>query len=344
MKLLEYIKKNKTYIIAEMSANHGGELEKAIEIIHAAKEAGADCLKIQTYTADTLTIDCRNDYFMVKGGLWGGSNLYDLYKEAYTPWEWQPKIKEECDKIGIDFLSTPFDKSSVDFLETMNVGAYKIASPELIDIPLIKYVASKGKPMLVSCGMGSKEEIEDAVNAMKSQNLENYILLKCCSEYPSDYSNMNLALIADMKEKFNCSVGLSDHSMGSLGAVLAVALGAKVIEKHFCISRNDKSADSEFSMEANEFESMVKDIRNTELILGKAQYGPSPGEERGLRNRRSLFAVKDIKKGEIFTENNIRSIRPGQGIVPKYYDQIIGEKAQEDIAMGTPLNWSMIDR
>ena len=343
MKLLDYIKNNKAYIIAEMSANHGGSFEQAIGIVHAAKAAGADCLKIQTYTADTITIDCRNDYFLVKGGLWNGSNLHDLYKIAYTPWEWQPKIKEECEKIGLDFLSTPFDKTAVDFLEDMNVGAYKIASPELIDIPLIKYVASKGKPMLVSCGMGNEEEIQDAINAMKSQNLENFVLLKCCSEYPSNYSNMNLSLIADMEKRFNCPVGLSDHSMGSLGAIVAVTLGAKVVEKHFCISRKDKSADSEFSMEFEEFKNMVDDIRNTEQLFGQPVYGPSDGEKRGLRNRRSLFAVQDIRKGELFTDENIRSIRPGQGLLPKYYEQVIGKKAKENIAFGTPLNWDLIE-
>lgn len=343
MKLLDYIKENKTYIIAEMSANHGGSFEQAIKIVHAAKEAGADCLKIQTYTADSLTINCRNDNFIVKGGLWGESNLYDLYKQAYTPWEWQPKIKEECEKIGIDFLSTPFDNSAVDFLEEMNIEAYKIASPELIDIPLIKYVASKGKPMIVSCGMSSKQEIEDAVHAMKSQNLEEYILLKCCSEYPSKFSNMNLSLIPNMEKEFKCPIGLSDHSMGSLGAVIAVSLGAKVVEKHFCISRKDKSADSAFSMEAQEFKAMVEDIRNAELIVGEPVYSPSEGEIRGLRNRRSLFAVKDISKGEVLTKENVRSIRPGQGLLPKYYDEIIGKKVKEDITFGTPLNFKLIE-
>ena len=343
MNLLDHIKTNKTYVIAEMSANHGGSFKHAIEIVHAAKEAGADCLKIQTYTADTLTIDCRNDNFIVKGGLWAGSNLHDLYKNAYTPWEWQPKIKDECDKIGLDFLSTPFDKTSVDFLEDMNVGAYKIASPELIDIPLIKYVASKGKPMLISCGMGSEQEIHDAINAMKSKNLKNYILLKCCSEYPSNYINMNLSLITDMQKRFNCLVGLSDHSMGSLGVIVAVALGAKVVEKHFCISRKDNTADSEFSMEFEEFKSMVQDIRNVELVCGKPVYGPSEGEKRGLRNRRSLFAVKEIRKGEVLTEKNVRSIRPGQGLPPKFYDQVIGKKAKEDITFGTPLNWDLVE-
>ena len=343
MKLLEYLKNKKTYVIAEMSANHGGNFNKAIEIVHAAKEAGADCLKIQTYTADTLTIDCRNEYFVVKGGLWSESNLYDLYKDAYTPWDWQPKIKEECDKIGMDFLSTPFDKTAVDFLESMNVGAYKIASPELIDIPLIKYVASKGKPMIVSCGMGDEEEIKDAVKAIESQMLKEYVLLKCCSEYPSDFSNMNLSLIPRMKEQFNCPIGLSDHSEGSIGAIVAVTLGASVVEKHFCITREDKSADSGFSMNFEEFKNMVNEIRATELLLGSPIYGPSEGEKRGLRNRRSIFAVREIKKGETFTEKNIKSIRPGQGLLPKYYDEILGKKARKDILFGTPLGWELIE-
>ncbi len=343
MRLLDYINSKKTYIIAEMSANHGGDFNKAIDIVHAAKEAGADCLKIQTYTADTLTINCRNEYFIIKGGLWAESNLYDLYKDAYTPWDWQPKIKEECDRIGIDFLSSPFDKTAVDFLEGMNVGAYKIASPELIDIPLIKYVAGKGKPMIVSCGMGSEDEIRDAVKAMESQRLKNFVLLKCCSEYPSDFSNMNLSLISKMKEQFNCPIGLSDHSDGSIGAIVAVTLGARIVEKHFCISREDRSADSCFSMNFEEFRNMVNDIRATELILGSPMYGPSEGEKRGLRNRRSLFAVNKIKKGEIFTEENIKSIRPGQGLLPKYYEEILGKKARKDISFGTPLSWELIE-
>lgn len=342
MKLKEYLDTGKTYIIAEMSANHGGSLEKALEIVKYAKLAGADCLKIQTYTADSITINCHNEYFTVKGGLWADKNLYDLYKEAYTPWEWQGRIKEECAKFDLDFLSTPFDNTAVDFLESICVEAYKIASPELIDIPLIKYVAKKNKPILISCGMGNEEEIREALEVIKENSNETFVLLKCCSEYPTDYTNMNLRTISDMEKKFNCRVGLSDHSMGSLGAVIGVTEGAAVVEKHFCISRKDKTADSEFSMEYEEFKQMVEDIRNTEKILGKVSYEPSPGEVRGLRNRRSLFAVENIKKGEVFTEKNIRAIRPGQGIKPKYYEEILGKVATKDIEFGSPLEWDMI--
>lgn len=342
MKLREYLDIGKTYIIAEMSANHGGSLEKALEIVKYAKLAGADCLKIQTYTADSITINCHNEYFTVKGGLWADKNLYDLYKEAYTPWEWQARIKEECGKYDMDFLSTPFDNSAVDFLEKMGVEAYKIASPELIDIPLIKYIAKKNKPILISCGMGNEQEINEALAVIKENSTQLVVLLKCCSEYPTNYENMNLQTISDMKKRFNCNVGLSDHSMGSLGAIIGVSKGAAVIEKHFCITRKDKTADSEFSMEYEEFKQMVEDIRNTEKILGKVSYEPSQGEKRGLRNRRSLFAVKNIKEGEKFTNENIRSIRPGQGIKPLYYEEIIGKVATKDIEFGTPLEWNMI--
>ncbi len=343
MKLWDYISRGKTYIIAEMSANHGGSLQTALDLVHAAKEAGADCLKIQTYTADTMTIDCDSDCFSVKGGLWNGMKLYDLYKNAFTPWEWQKSIKEECDKLSMDFLSTPFDFTSVDFLENLGVEAFKIASPELIDIPLIKYAAGKQKPMILSCGMGSIEEIQDAVDAVQSRGCGQYILLKCCSQYPANYANMNLSVIPDMAKRFHCPVGLSDHSLGDLAATTGVALGACVIEKHFCISRNNKSADSAFSMEAGEFKSMVQSIRNVEILKGEPTYEVSEGEKRGLCNRRSLFATADIRAGETLTDENIRSIRPGQGLSPKYYDRVIGKTAKHNIGRGTPLDWKMFE-
>lgn len=336
MQLQQYLDCGRTYMIAEMSGNHGGNFNQAMEIVYAAKQAGADCLKIQTYTADTLTLDCDNAYFTVKGGLWNGKNLYALYQEAATPWEWQKDIKDECEKLGMDFLSTPFDFTAVDFLDSIGVEAYKIASPELIDLPLIEYAAQKGKPLIISCGMGSESEIKEAVSAAKKYNVE-VILLKCCSQYPSDYRNMNLSLIQDMKQRFNCPVGLSDHSMGHLGAVVAVSLGACVVEKHFCVTRAEKTADSEFSMEANEFRDMVEAIRNVEAMFGTNQYGPSEGEVRGLRNRRSLFAVKNIKKGERFSKDNIRSVRPGQGLLPKYYYDVLGKTASCDMKRGEPL-------
>lgn len=331
-----------TYIIAEMSANHGGDFNRAIEIIHAAKESGADCIKIQTYTADTLTIDSDKEYFQIKKGTWKGENLYSLYKRAYTPWEWQARLKEEADKIGIDFLSTPFDKTAVDFLEELGLHFYKIASFEVVDIPLIKYVASKGKPIIISTGMATLGEIEDAVNTVKSQGNENLCLLKCSSAYPAIPADMNLKTIKYLEKTFGVIAGLSDHSMGSVAAVTAVAMGAKVIEKHFCLSRQIETADSSFSMEPQEFKQMVEDIRAAERAIGKVSYTISEKEEASRVFRKSIFVVKDIKKGEIFTEENIRVIRPGYGLAPKYYEDILGKISTKDIERGTPLDWGMI--
>lgn len=341
MKLYDKLEKQ-AYIIAEMSANHAGSKERAKEIIYAAKEAGADCVKIQTYTADTLTLDCDNKYFQIKAGTWKNENLYQLYQKAYTPWEWQGELKELADKLGIDFLSTPFDKTSVDFLEDIGMEFYKIASFELVDIPLIKYVASKGKPMIVSTGMGTLGEIEDAVNAMRSNGCEEFALLKCSSAYPAISADMNLRTMVNMAETFGVPTGLSDHSMGSVGAVTAVAMGAKVIEKHFCISREIENPDSSFSMEAEEFAQMVKDIRMAELAMGRVQYGPSRSEETNRIFRRSIFVTKDIKKGEPLTEDNIRVIRPGYGIKPKHFEEVLGKTALKDLERGTPLSFDVI--
>lgn len=338
MKLWESIRQNQTYIIAEMSANHAGELDNALAIVRAAKAAGADCLKIQTYTADTMTIDCDNEWFRIRSGLWDGYKLYDLYKEAGTPWEWHAAIKEECEKVEIDFLSTPFDRTAVDFLEKLGVEFYKIASFELVDLPLIEYAASKGKTMILSCGMGSKEEIQDALDACKRMNNNDVILLKCCSEYPANYNDMNLATIADMQERFGVPVGLSDHSMGSMGAVVGVALGASVIEKHFCLNRTIKSPDSDFSMEPEEFATMVQDIRVAAQIRGRVSYELTAAEQASTVFRRSIFAVKDITSGEPFTENNIRIIRPGYGMKPKCFSALLEQKAEQDIERGTPIN------
>ena len=260
------------YIIAEMSANHAGSIKNAKKIIHAAKAAGADCIKIQTYTADTLTIDCDKPYFQVGAGTWDGENLYKLYEKAFTPWEWQAELKKEAESIGLDFFSTPFDKSSVDFLEEMGIGFYKIASFEIVDIPLIKYVASKGKPIIMSTGMASLAEIEDAVNAMKSQGNNQLALLRCASAYPAITDEMNLMTMKNMAEVFDVPVGLSDHSMGSVGAVTAVAMGAKIIEKHFCLDRAIENPDSSFSMNPEEFSQMVKDVRQAEKAIGKVRY------------------------------------------------------------------------
>ena len=345
MKLLDYLQNKKTYIIAEMSGNHGGRLEKAMEIVHAAAEAGADCLKIQTYTADTITINCHTEPFLVKTGLWQNDYLYDLYSKAYTPWEWTGPIKEEAERLGMEFLSTPFDFSAVDFLEKVGVQYYKIASFEIIDIPLIRKVAQTGKPIIMSCGMASEEEIREAVETVKKAGNNNLILLKCCSAYPTDFATMNLRTINDMREKFGVPVGLSDHSIGTLTDIAAVALGVPVIEKHICLSREDKTVDGAFSLDRNEFKQMVEDVRNTELSLGGVSYGPSADEAQSYAHRRSLFAVKDIKAGEAFTEDNIRSIRPACGLHTRYYDELIGGKcASRDIPLGTPLSWEDVQK
>lgn len=333
----------RTYVIAEMSANHAGSLKRAKEIIYAAKDSGADCIKIQTYTPDTLTINCDNHYFQIASGTWKGENLYKLYGKAYTPWEWQSQLKEEADRVGIDFLSTPFDKTSVDFLESLRVTHYKIASFEIVDIPLIEYVASKGKPIIISTGMATKEEIAEAVECVRSQGNQKISLLRCASAYPAISEQMNLLTMADMAKEFSAPVGLSDHSMGSLAAVAAVAMGATIIEKHFCLSRNIENPDASFSMEPKEFEEMVHDIRRVEKAKGTISYGPTKQEEESLVFRKSIFAVSDIKKGDLLTEENIRVIRPGYGMKPKYYKNILGMSAKDDIKFGTPILESLIE-
>lgn len=331
------------YIIAEMSANHAGKIENAFKIIEEAAKAGADCVKIQTYTADTLTIDCDADAYRLKGGLWDGYNYYQLYKDAYTPWEWQQALKDKCEEVGVDFLSTPFDKTSVDFLEDLDVEFYKIASFELVDIPLIEYVASKGKPIIMSCGMGSVEEIQEALDACKRQGNEQVVLLKCCSQYPARFEDMNVSVIPDMKERFGVPVGLSDHSMGSLAPVVATSLGAQVIEKHVCLSREIENPDAAFSMEIEEFAQMVKDVHNAVKIKGQPTYELTDHEKKSLVYRRSLVAVKDIKEGELFTEENVRSIRPAIGIKPKYYHELIGKSAKQAYAFGDPIDMIEIE-
>jgi len=330
------------YIIAEMSANHAGSLERAKEIIHSAKEAGADCIKIQTYTPDTMTIDSDLDWFCITDGTWKGNNLYQLYQKAYTPWEWQAELKEEADRMGIDFFSTPFDRTSVDFLETIGVEFYKIASFELVDLPLLAYVASKGKPIILSTGMGTLSEIEDAVNTIRKAGNDQLVLLRCASAYPAVTDEMNLRTMQNMAETFDVPVGLSDHSFGSVAAVVAVALGAKVIEKHFCISRNIDSPDAAFSMNPAEFKKMVEDVRQAEKALGNIVYGVSNHEKSNIVFRRSIFCVEDIRQGEKITEHNMRVIRPGYGIAPKYYKNILGKTALVDIKRGTPLAFGMI--
>ena len=335
-RLYEKINDNEVYVIAEMSANHGGSLDNALEIVRQVAKTGADCLKIQTYTADSLTINCDNEYFKIKGGLWDGYNLYDLYQDAGTPYDWQPKIKEECEKVGLDFLSTPFDNDAVDFLENMGVEAYKIASFELVDIPLIEYTASKGKPMIMSCGMASVEEIEDAIAACKKVGNDKIVLLKCCSEYPANWDDMHLGNIPDMKQRFVLPVGLSDHSQGTIASVVGVSLGACVIEKHVKLD-GVKSADSAFSMTIQGFSDLVKDIKSAKSIMAGPDYKLTEKEKDSTKFRRSIFAVKDIEAGQAFTKENIGVIRPGYGIAPKYYNELLGKPASRSIKRGQPL-------
>ena len=340
--VFDKIKNNEVYVIAEMSANHGGSLDSALEIVRQSAKAGADCLKIQTYTADSITINCDTEDFKIHGGLWDGYKLYDLYTDAGTPYEWQGRIKEECDKCGIDFLSTPFDKNAVDFLEDIGCEAYKIASFELVDIPLIEYTASKGKPMIISCGMSSIEEIQDAVDACHKAGNDQIVLLKCCSEYPANWKDMHISNIPDMMKRFEVPVGLSDHSAGSVAAVVAVSMGACVIEKHVKID-GIESADSKFSMPMDEFADMVEAVRDARIIAGDVKYGPNDGEIGNLKFRRSLYAVKDIKAGDTISDENVRSIRPSMGLKPKFLSEILGKKAKTEIPYGTALTLDMFE-
>jgi pseudaminic acid synthase len=334
---------NPVYIVAEMSANHGQDFEQAIKIIHAAKEAGADAIKLQTYTADTLTIRSDKEYFRVGGGtLWDGRMLYDLYQEAYTPWEWQPNLKAIANDLGMQLFSSPFDSSAVDFLELMDVPAYKVASFELVDLPLIEKIARTGKPMIMSTGMATLAEIEEAVMVARSAGATQIALLKCTSCYPALPEEMNLYTIPHLSEAFQTLVGLSDHTLGTAVPVAAVALGACIIEKHFTLSRVAPGPDSAFSLEPSEFKAMVEAVRTVEKALGQVHYGVSESEAKSRVFRRSLFVVKDIEAGEKFTDENIRSIRPGYGLHTRYLDQVIGKRASQRIERGTPLTWDMI--
>lgn len=331
------------YIVAEMSANHNQDFHQAVRIIHAAKEAGADAIKIQTYTPDTLTINCNNENFQIgKGTLWEGRNLYDLYSEAYTPWEWQPRLKEIANDLGIDFFSTPFDHTSVDFLEKMNVPLYKIASFEIVDLPLIQRVAETGKPIIMSTGMASDFEIDEAICTARNAGLTNIALLKCTSAYPAPYEEMNLRTIPHMMAKYGIPVGLSDHTAGIAVPVAAVALGACIVEKHFAISRSTPGPDSAFSLEPLEFAAMVEAIRTAEKAIGHINYSLTDREAASRIFRRSLFIVEDVKAGELLTANNVRSIRPGSGLPPKYIKSVVGRQALHDIPRGTPLSWKLI--
>lgn len=335
---------NPVYLIAELSANHNHDFSLAVKLIQSAKEAGANAIKIQTYTPDTMTIDSNKKYFQIKGTHWAGKSLYQLYKEAHTPWEWQPKLKHIAEKAGLDFFSTAFDLSSVDFLESIGISAYKLASFEIIDIPLIKKIASTGKPAIFSTGMASLSEIEEAVETFFSANGKELALLKCTSSYPSEPEEMNLVTIPHMMQTFKLPVGLSDHSLSPAIPAVAVTMGACIIEKHFTLSRSLPGPDSAFSLEPHEFKQMVESVQTIKQALGKISYGPSDRELESRRYRRSLFAVKDIRRGEVLSDQNIRCIRPGFGLHPRYKDQIFGTIANFDIPAGTPITWNSLLR
>ena len=326
------------YIIAEMSANHGQRFEAALELVHAAKQAGADAIKLQTYTPDTITIDSRHPEFLIgKGTLWEGRNLYELYGEAYTPWEWQPKLKAEAEKLDMDCFSTPFDDTAVDFLEGMNVPAHKIASFELVDTELLKKVAATGKPVIMSTGMATLAEIDEGVRTLREAGCTQLALLKCTSAYPSLPQDMNLRTIPHLAEAFQVPVGLSDHTLGIAVPVAAVTLGACIIEKHLTLRRSDGGPDAAFSLEPAEFRAMVDAVRVAEKALGMVNYEMSEKEQASRVFRRSLFVVKDMKAGEEFTRENVRSIRPGHGLLPKFIDEVLGSVATIDIPKGAPL-------
>jgi len=333
----------KVFIIAELSANHNQNYDLAVKTIEEMKKSGADAVKLQTYTADTITIDCNNKYFQIKQGtIWDKQNLYQLYKKAYTPWEWQPKLKKIANNLGMECFSSPFDKTAVDFLEKMNVPAYKVASFEITDIPLIEYMASKGKPIIISTGIAVKNDIIKAIKACKRVGNHRIILLKCTSSYPTPLEDVNLLTIPDMSKRFKAIVGLSDHSLGISVPIAAVALGAQVVEKHFILKRKMGGPDSQFSLEPQEFKSMVDEIRNTEKALGKTTYVLSTKMKKNRELGRSLFVVADMKEGELFTEKNIRSIRPAFGLPPKFIKKILGKRATKDLKRGTPLKWIWI--
>jgi len=328
------------YIVAELSANHAGSLGHAAETIRAVASAGANAVKLQTYTADTLTIDCDSESFTIPGGAWAGRTLYDLYQEAYTPWEWHADLKAVAEECGLDFFSTPFDATAVDFLEELGVPCHKIASFEMIDIPLLRKVGATKKPVIMSTGMASEEEIRESVDALRLSGCSDITLLKCTSAYPAEPKDANLLTIPDMAQKFGCPVGLSDHTVGIAVPVAAVSLGIRVIEKHFTLSRADGGPDSHFSLEPEEFKTLVDTVRLAEQAIGTICYGGTETEEKSKVFRRSLFAVQDIKEGEPFTSENVRSIRPGFGLAPREMDGVMGQTATCDIARGTPLTWA----
>lgn len=334
---------NPVYIIAELSANHNQDLRQAVCLIDAANEAGADAIKLQTYTPDTITIRSDREPFQIRGGtLWDGRTLHELYGEAFTPWEWHAELQQKALSCGMDFFSSPFDASAVDFLETLNVPAYKIASPELVDIPLIQKAATTGKPLIMSTGMATAEEIEEALAAARGAGAQEIALLKCTSAYPSPPQEMNLSMIPALAERFGVPVGLSDHSLGIAVPIAAVALGACIIEKHLTLSRSVKGPDSEFSLEPQEFQAMAEAVRTVEQAIGKPEFRVGEKEKATRAFRRSLFVVEDVKAGDIFTARNVRSIRPGNGLHTRHLPEVFGQRAACDIERGTPLRWELV--
>lgn len=334
---------NKVFIVAELSANHNGNLKTAIDSIKSIKKTGADAVKLQTYTADTMTIDCKKDDFKIKGTIWDDRYLYDLYKEAYTPWEWHEELFRVAREEGLICFSAPFDKTAVDFLESLGNPIYKIASFEITDIPLIEYAASKGKPLIISTGIATEEDIQLAVDTCRLVGNDNITLLKCTSSYPTPIEESNLLMIPDLAMRFGVKSGLSDHTIGSIAPIAATVLGASVIEKHFIIDRSIGGPDSSFSMNETEFTEMVKAVRDTEKALGKIDYSLTEKQKSSRALSRSLYVVEDIKAGEIITEKNVRSIRPGNGLHPKYLHDILGRKVRRDLVKGEPLHIKDID-
>ncbi len=331
-----------TYVIAEMSANHLGDYDYAARIVRAACDAGANAIKLQTFTADTITLDSDAPDFMINGGPWDGRTLHDLYGEAYMPWDWQPRLRTLARELGLDFISSPFDETAVDFLQDIGVDAFKIASFENIDIPLLRRAARTGKPVIVSTGMASIDEIAEAVEALRSSECEQLALLKCTSAYPALPEDMNLQCIPDLASRFDVPVGLSDHTMGHLAPTVAVSLGARIIEKHMTLSRADGGPDSGFSMEPDEFKAMVAAVRTAEAALGTADYGPAAGETINRQYRRSLYIAKDMRAGDIITRDNVRSVRPGHGLHTRHLDEVLGLAVARDVAKGTALSWALI--
>ncbi len=334
----------RTYIIAELSANHGGKIEIAKHSIHAAKKAGADAVKLQTYTADTLTLYSDKEDFIIRGGtLWDGKKLYDLYKGAYLPWEWHEELFSYAREIGIDIFSSPFDKSAVDFLERFNPSAYKIASFEITDYELIRYAASKGRPMIISTGVATIQEIQDAVDICRSEGNDDIVLLKCTSAYPAPLEEANLKTIPNLAETFGVISGFSDHTLGITAPVAAVTLGAKVIEKHFILDKSIGGPDADFSLDKEEFAQMVKAVRDTEKLLGKVDYSMTEKKRKSRQFARSLYIAEDVKAGDVVTARNVRSVRPGYGLHPKYMKEILGKKFRKDCEKGTALSFSLIE-